>query len=123
MNPKPALKQQAPGTGPAEGSRAVNTHHGRPPPCLGKGRAKGSQPSGEGPGYWAGKVVALPFAPRHLSLQKRQRGARGKVPWLNVEGGDEEYFSSTEGWLVCFGKLPKGGGRGVRKGGTEKPGP
>lgn len=64
----------------------------------------------------ARQAMARPFAPRQLSLRKRQKGDGGKVPGLKGVEEDAEFFSFMEWWPVGFGTVYQGRGWwGVRR--------
>lgn len=116
MNPKSALKQQALGTGPAEGSR-------QPFPATACLLTAWEREEPGGPGLFGKGLVTglVRWCPSLCSKTSRlAKGAKrreGKGSLLNMEGEDAECFSSTEGWPVCFGKKPEGGREGQRSGG------
>lgn len=126
-SPKPALEQQALGTGPADrGFETVLLKDGGKPTAqptsiplvrrqswqvlglLGRGWSWG----------WPGHGTAFCSRPSHW--QKGPTGEKGKVPGLEAVEEDA-VFSFTEWRPVCFGKLYKGARRGGERG-REKPG-
>lgn len=116
-SPKPAVKQQALGTAPAEGLRRAfsegRQHTPLPTSCIGKEPAGPGSFEKDWSQAWQGNGTALCSKPSQLT--KGETREKGKVPWLKAVGAKgvmQSFPPSLSGGLCVLANCTREWGEG-----------